>query len=82
MKKELIEISTKYSKSELSLSEFNLTEKQLKIIDWICEGRTNKEIANKISITESTVKYHIKTIYDLLQVSGRSELREKINKNS
>ena len=55
MKKELIEISTKYSKSELSLSEFNLTEKQLKIIDWICEGRTNKEIANKISITESTV---------------------------
>ena len=82
MKQELVEISKKYSKSDLSLSEFNLTEKQLKIIDWICEGRTNKEIANKISITESTVKYHIKTIYDLLQVSGRSELREKINKNS
>ncbi len=81
MKQELIKYSESHSLKEPAKGEVILTEKQQKIVQWICDGKTNKEIADLSFVSESTIKYHIKNIYDLLQVNGRTELREKISKN-
>ena len=56
------------------LSSFNLTERQLEIIQLTQNGKNNKEIAAALFISENTVKYHLKTIYSILEIKHRSEL--------
>ena len=59
----------------LNLSNYNLTDRQKEIIDFIRSGLTNKEIAAKLFISENTVKYHLKIIYEILDVEHRSAIR-------
>ena len=61
--------------ASLNLSNYNLTDRQKEIIDFIRSGLTNKEIATKLFISENTVKYHLKIIYEILDVEHRSEIR-------
>ncbi|WP_316822610.1 LuxR C-terminal-related transcriptional regulator [Pedobacter gandavensis] len=51
-----------------------LKPRHLKIIELVREGKTNKEIAAELFISDNTVKYHLKTIYDILEVNSRSAL--------
>ncbi|MCC9043291.1 LuxR C-terminal-related transcriptional regulator [Myroides sp. M-43] len=51
-----------------------LTERQSDIVKLVKEGKTNKEIGDKIHISENTVKYHLKNIYKVLSVNSREEL--------
>ena len=57
-----------------NLSSFNLTERQLAIIELVQKGKSNKEIAAELFISSNTVKYHLKTIYTLLNIKQRNEL--------
>lgn len=59
----------------LNLSNYNLTDRQIEIIELIRSGLTNKEIAAKLFISENTVKYHLKIIYEILDVEHRSAIR-------
>ena len=59
----------------LNLSNYNLTDRQKEIIELIRSGLTNKEIASKLFISENTVKYHLKIIYEILDVEHRSAIR-------
>jgi DNA-binding NarL/FixJ family response regulator len=40
----------------------------------VAQGLRNKELAQRLSITEGTVKIHLHNIYDKLGVDGRLEL--------
>lgn len=66
--------------TNVDLSKFNLSERQLEIIELIRQGKTNKEIANTIFISENTVKYHLKTIYEILNIENRHEFFKLIKK--
>ena len=59
----------------LNLSNYNLTDRQKEIIELIRSGLTNKEIASKLFISENTVKYHLKIIYEILDVEHRFEIK-------
>ncbi len=61
--------------NKIELSNYNLTERQIEIIDLIKQGKTNKEIGHQLYISENTVKYHLKVIYEILDIAHRSELR-------
>lgn len=61
--------------ASLNLSNYNLTDRQKEIIDFIRSGLTNKEIATKLFISENTVKYHLKIIYEILDIDHRSAIR-------
>ncbi|WP_294264138.1 LuxR family transcriptional regulator [uncultured Chryseobacterium sp.] len=52
-----------------------LTSKQQLMLEMIKDGKSNKEIAIHFNITESTVKYHIRNIFEILNIKRRSELR-------
>jgi DNA-binding NarL/FixJ family response regulator len=54
--------------------QFGLTPRQLVIVANVVAGRSNKEIAQKLSISEETVKHHLTNIFDKLGVSTRLEL--------
>jgi DNA-binding CsgD family transcriptional regulator len=68
--------------TKIDLSVFKLTERQIEIIELIRQGKTNKEIATTIFISENTVKYHLKVIYDIMKIENRSEFLKLININN
>jgi DNA-binding NarL/FixJ family response regulator len=51
-----------------------LTPRELEIVRMVATGLRNKQIAEKLSITEGTVKIHLHSIYQKVNVSGRVEL--------
>ena len=52
----------------------NLSRQERNVQSLILEGKSNKEIANELFISLSTVKTHITNIYSKLKVSNRREL--------
>lgn len=55
-----------------------LSRQERNIQGLILQGKSNKEIANELFISLSTVKTHITNIYSKLQVSSREELLQKL----
>ncbi|HWV73606.1 MAG TPA: response regulator transcription factor [Pseudosphingobacterium sp.] len=51
-----------------------LTPREEQIVNAIEEGLTNKEVALRFDIAVETVKYHIKNIYQKLEVNSRHAL--------
>jgi two-component system nitrate/nitrite response regulator NarL len=51
-----------------------LSQRELEIVTLVTQGFRNKEIAQKLSISEQTVKNHMHNIFDKLAVSDRLEL--------
>jgi DNA-binding NarL/FixJ family response regulator len=50
-----------------------LSSRELEVINRIADGATNLEIALDLSISDNTVRYHLKNIYSKLNVSNRTE---------
>ncbi|MDM1371562.1 helix-turn-helix domain-containing protein [Myroides marinus] len=51
-----------------------LSKRQKQIVDLVQKGKTNKEIGETLFISENTVKYHLKIIYEILQIKGKADL--------
>lgn len=51
----------------------NLTEREKEILRLIALGGANKEIAQKLGISEKTVKNHISSIFQTLHVNNRTK---------
>jgi DNA-binding NarL/FixJ family response regulator len=51
-----------------------LTARERGILTLIAEGLRNKEIAARLNISETTVRHHLTSIFDKLEVSDRLEL--------
>jgi RNA polymerase sigma factor (sigma-70 family) len=60
--------------SELQKLSQLLTPRELEIVRLAAEGLRNREIAERLAITEGTVKIHLHNIYEKLGVNGRSQL--------
>ncbi|URZ08715.1 LuxR C-terminal-related transcriptional regulator [Clostridium felsineum] len=54
-----------------------LSQRELEVLEVLCNGSSNKEIASILNISLSTVKTHIINIYSKLQVSNRVQAVEK-----
>jgi two-component system, NarL family, response regulator len=50
-----------------------LTDKETAILRYVAVGRSNKEIARELDISEGTVKFHTNAIYSKLGVASRTE---------
>ncbi|MGI8951762.1 MAG: response regulator [Chitinophagaceae bacterium] len=60
--------------------EAQLNERQKEILECIVNGMSYKLIAEKLFISVDTVRYHVKNIYEILQVHSRFELINKQRK--
>jgi DNA-binding CsgD family transcriptional regulator len=70
-KQRVIKIGNHLKKTKQTLI---LTERELEIARLISEGKTNKQIANKLFITENTAKVHVKNILKKLELKNRQQL--------
>jgi DNA-binding NarL/FixJ family response regulator len=51
-----------------------LTPREIEIVRMVARGLRNKAIADRLSISEGTVKVHLHNVYEKLRVDGRLEL--------
>jgi DNA-binding NarL/FixJ family response regulator len=51
-----------------------LTDRQQQVATLVCDGLSSKAIAEKLGVTEGTVKCHLHAIYEELGVRSRIEL--------
>jgi DNA-binding NarL/FixJ family response regulator len=51
-----------------------LTPRQMQVLQWVLEGKANKEIAQIANLSEGTVKNHVSTILLLFGVRSRAQL--------
>jgi DNA-binding NarL/FixJ family response regulator len=59
------------SGSETALA--TLSERELDVLALVSQGMPNKAVAERLSISENTVKYHMKNILQKLEVRNRTE---------
>lgn len=59
---------------EKELSAYGLTSREAEITKLVSQGLSNREIADKLFLGESTVKNHISTILDKLNLRDRTQL--------
>lgn len=51
-----------------------MTDREKQVIELICKGLKNKGIAEKLFITETTVRHHLTSVFNKLEVASRLEL--------
>jgi DNA-binding CsgD family transcriptional regulator/RimJ/RimL family protein N-acetyltransferase len=54
-----------------SAGSTDLTPRESEVLSWIAHGRSNREIATTLQISENTVKNHVASILDKLPASSR-----------
>jgi NarL family two-component system response regulator LiaR len=50
-----------------------LTDRELEVLQWLAQGKSNKEIAAALDISERTVKFHVSSILGKLNAGNRTE---------
>ena len=58
-------------KEESAFSD--LTEQELKVLAYLAEGKTNREIADILSLGEGTVRNYVSSVFSKLHVNNRAE---------
>jgi DNA-binding NarL/FixJ family response regulator len=51
-----------------------LTVRERAVLDVICKGMTNREIASALSVSEKTVKFHVSNVLAKMEVRNRAQL--------
>jgi NarL family two-component system response regulator LiaR len=64
------------------IENFKLTDRELEVLVLLAEGLTNQQTALKLSISTSTLKFHMSNIYEKLGVQTRSEALVLAAKNN
>jgi DNA-binding NarL/FixJ family response regulator len=54
-------------------TETQLTPREHDVLELLVNGAANKEIARRLGISASTVKFHVRSIADKLGADGRAE---------
>jgi len=63
-----------FSRTDEKKRDIHLTKKEMEILNYVCAGCTNKEIASKLFISEQTVKSHCNHLFKKFGVTSRLKL--------
>jgi two-component system NarL family response regulator len=53
--------------------QHDLTDREIEVLKFVAEGKTNKEIANALNLSEKTIKNHVRNIFHKLHVYDRTQ---------
>lgn len=58
---------------DVAASDPGLSPREFDVLQALCVGKTNKQIARDLGLSEPTVKLHVKTLYRRLGASNRTQ---------
>ncbi|MCR5799862.1 MAG: LuxR C-terminal-related transcriptional regulator [Lachnospiraceae bacterium] len=86
--KQIKEVPVKYSRADethmfdmleaAAETTDTLTERERKVAELAAKGMRNNEIAQKLNVSENTVKHHLKSIFSKMNIDRRSKLVEML----
>jgi DNA-binding CsgD family transcriptional regulator len=56
-----------------AVDSLGLSERELEVLKEVAEGRSNKEIANKLNVSPNTVKTHLARVFEKLGARRRTD---------
>ncbi len=59
---------------DMLIHNMRLTNREAEVVELVCQGCSNKEIANQLFVTEKTVKFHLVNTYNKMNVKSRAQL--------
>ena len=62
-----------FSVNEERLRDLGITKRELEILELIAQGMSNREIAEKLFVSENTVKTHSSRLFDKLSAKRRTQ---------
>ena len=62
-----------FALNEQRLRELGITKRELEILELIAKGMSNREIAEKVFVSENTVKTHSSRLFDKLSAKRRTQ---------
>jgi DNA-binding CsgD family transcriptional regulator len=62
-----------FSLNEERLKDLGITKRELEILELIAQGLSNREIAEKLFVSENTVKTHSSRLFDKLSAKRRTQ---------
>lgn len=61
-----------FSRNEKAIASLDISERELEVLEQLAKGKSNHEIADTLYISVNTVKTHLSSLYQKLEVSRRS----------
>lgn len=74
LKQEIHRITRERQKNNDTIEEFDLSPMEIKIIQQMVNGKSNKEIAKKLNFTEGTVKNKVSKLLNKLELKDRTQV--------
>ncbi|MBL8981278.1 MAG: winged helix-turn-helix transcriptional regulator [Gemmatimonadetes bacterium] len=62
-----------FTRDDARVSELGLTPRELEILELIAQGLSNREIAERVFVSENTVKTHSSRVFEKLDVRRRTQ---------
>ena len=69
----MVSADAPFALNEQRLRELSITPRELEILELIANGMSNREIAEKLFVSESTVKTHSSRLFDKLSAKRRTQ---------
>jgi len=73
VKEILVPAPTEFVMNDLKLRELGVTPRELEILQLMAEGMSNREIADRLFVSENTVKTHSSRLFDKLSAKRRTQ---------
>lgn len=68
-----VAVVSRDQRKSLELGEIELTPRELDVLALLAEGASNKAIARQLGISVHTAKFHVGSILDKLDATGRTD---------
>ena len=68
-----VPITQPFTLNEERLKDLGITRRELEILELIAQGLSNREIADKLFVSENTVKTHSSRLFDKLSARRRTQ---------
>lgn len=62
-----------FQRNDAALAALGLTGQEVKVLERLAAGRSNKEIARDLGLSPNTVKTHVGNLYGKLEVGRRTQ---------
>lgn len=62
-----------FAPNEAARASLGITDRERDVLSLLADGRSNKEIAQRLAVSPNTVKTHIARLYEKLEASRRTE---------
>ena len=62
-----------FVRDQVKLASLGITPRELEILELIAQGLSNKEIADRVFVSENTVKTHSSRVFDKLGAKRRTQ---------